>query len=146
MNFTDLNIDCISVIISYLDDLCFNKEKKLYISTNFHVTNKMCNTLHKKYSKKCNLIFYKKLTHCDCNEIHFKKKYFSLFKKNQIKKKVIKILINSKRNLKKGIVSTIHFNTKEEVEISNIYLNDFGTISHRCCGGLGVMYKIPNNI
>ena len=146
MNFTDLNIDCISVIISYLDDLCFNKEKKLYISTNFHVTNKMCNTLHKKYSKKCNLIFYKKLTHCDCNEIHFKKKYFSLLKKNQKKKKVIKILINSKRNLKKGIVSTIHFNTKEEVEISNIYLNDFGTISHRCCGGLGVMYKIPNNI
>ena len=47
---------------------------------------------------------------------------------------------------KKGIVSTIHFNTKEEVEISNIYLNDFGTISHRCCGGLGVMYKIPDII
>ncbi len=142
----DLNRDCFDNIISYLDDLCFNKEKRLILTTQFHLTNKMCNTLHKKYSKKCNLIFYKKLIHCNCNENYFKKHYFSLFKKNEIKKTVIKTLINSKINQKKKFISTIHFNTEEEVRMANIYLNEFGTISHRCCGGLGVMYKIPDII
>ncbi len=146
MNFTDLNRDCFANIISYLDDLCFNKEKRLFLTTQFHLINKMCNTLHKKYSKKCNLIFYKKLIHCNCNENYFKKHYFSLFKKNEIKETVIKTLINSKSNKKKKFISTIHFNTEEEVRMANRYLNEFGTISHRCCGGLGVMYKIPDII
>ena len=39
------------------------------------------------------------------------------------------------------VASTIHFGSKTQMNIANKYLSYFGTISHYCCGGKGVMFK-----
>lgn len=37
--------------------------------------------------------------------------------------------------------STIHFNSKRQLDIAKEYFSYFGIISHFCCGGTGVIFK-----
>ena len=37
--------------------------------------------------------------------------------------------------------STIHFESIRQMELAQPYLTNFGKISHKCCGGKGVMFS-----
>lgn len=55
---------------------------------------------------------------------------------------VIYILNNEEKKYKLcKFTDVIHFGSCMQMRIASKYLNNFGNISHYCCGGKGVMFK-----
>jgi hypothetical protein len=114
MNLLDINCNLFTTILEYL---CINNKQINICSKKFNNKLKKC--------KKCKVIFYKDLSAC---EIHSNYKLLRIVRK----------LNKAKEN--PGKVGSIHFTTKEELEIAKKYLSDFGLITKYCCNGKGVMY------
>lgn len=93
--------------------------RKLYI---YKKKNKICDT--------CKMIKYKNESVCIHDNIN-------LYKAFKVLNKNYKLLLRG------GPIQTIHFENVGCLEYARPYLNDFGTISHFCCGGKGVTYFAP---
>ena len=117
-----LNEDILSNIINCVDCI---------IDNHLFLVNNKLNKLYFKFTS-CHLLEFKNL-HC-CN---FHLKYPQRLN-------TIKSLLQAQNDFDiYGFTSTIHFNDHLEMKIAEPYLSSFGKISHKCCGGKGVMYDIP---
>ena len=60
-------------------------------------------------------------------------------------KNKINVIINLKKEDKKSNHSSIHFVSKEALDIAKPFLKKYGKISHYCCSNTGVMYRTEQN-
>lgn len=115
MNLLNINYNLFNIIIDYL---CIKNNAQIYICSK---------KFYKFFYKfnKCKVIFYKDLTAC---KIHSNYKLLEVIRK-----------LNKASN-NPGKVGSIHFDTKDDLEIAKKYLPNFGLITKYCCSGKGVMY------
>ena len=111
-----LNDDCIFHISTFL-----NKNKCEFC--NFRIAFN-----YFQQNNPCSLKKYKDLIYCN---IHTDNNHLE---------NTIDILITTKKKQTKKPISTIHFKSKESLNLAKKYLYEFGTITHFCCGGHGATF------
>ncbi len=122
--FAYLGDDLISIIISFLD--CIHK-------TSFYCLNTKLEKVYSRFNQ-CQLRGFKDLVICQTHSCD-----------QTLENVIIQLQKAQLQQDSGGLVYSIHFRNTREINIANPYLKDFGIISHRCCQGTKIVFRVPES-
>ena len=122
--FFCLGDDLISIIISFLD--CIYK-------TSFHCLNTKLEKMYSRFNQ-CQLRGFKHLVICQTHSCD-----------QTLENVIIQLQKAQLQQDSWELVYSIHFKNTREINIANPYLKDFGIISHRCCQGSKIVFRVPES-